>query len=142
MDSFRVNLHAKGLSKELVILIANTRRPGTVSQYELVWRKWGSWCVRRKIDPIRCSMRDVVQFLTECFPEGFKCNTIAEFRSTISAYHDPIQSISVDKHPVVSDLLTSIFNKKHPQPKLNFIWHVKKIVNFLLTFKCLKQMAV
>ena len=121
MDSFRVKLHAKGLSKELVILIVNTRRPGTVSQYKLVWLKWGSWCVRRKIDPIRCSIRDVVQFLTECFPEGFKCNIIAEFRSTISAYHDPIQGISVDKHPVGSDLLTSIFNKKHPQPKLNFI---------------------
>ena len=76
-------------------------------------------------------MRDGVQFLTECFQEGFKCNTIAGFRSAISAYHDPIQGISVGKHPRVSDLLTGIINKNPPQPKFNFIWNVKKVINFL-----------
>ena len=77
-----------------VILIANATRPGTVFNYKSAWRKWDS---RRKIDPIICPMRDVVQFLTECFQKGFKYNTIAGFGSAISAYHDPIQSISVDK---------------------------------------------
>ena len=76
-------------------------------------------------------MKDVVQFLTECFQEGFKYNTIAGFGSAISVYHDPIQGIPVGKHPKVSDLLTGIFNKNPPQPKFNFIWHVKKVLNFL-----------
>ena len=76
-------------------------------------------------------MRDVVQFLTECFQEGFKYNIIAGFRSAISAYHDPIQGILVGKHPRVSHLLTGIFNKNPPKPKLNSIWDVKKVLNFL-----------
>ena len=63
-------------------------------------------------------MRDVVQFLTECFQEGFKYITIAGFRSAISAYHDPIQGIPVGKQPRVSDLLTGIFNKKSPTTKV------------------------
>ena len=56
-------------------------------------------------------MRDVVQFLTKCFQDGVKYNTIAVFKSVILAYHDPIQGISVGKHPRVSDLLTGTFNK-------------------------------
>ena len=70
-----------------------------------------------------------MQFLIECFQEGFKYNTIAGFKSAISAYHDPIQGIPVGKHARVSDILTGIFNKNFPQPK--FIWDVKKVLNFL-----------
>ena len=56
MDSFREKLFAEGLSEESAILIANSRGPGTVSHYESARRKWNSYCVRRKIHPIRCSM--------------------------------------------------------------------------------------
>ena len=35
------------------------------------------------------------------------------------------------KHPSVSDLLTSIFNKNPPQPKFIFIWDAKKVLNIL-----------
>ena len=108
MDSFRENLSAEGLSEESAILIANDRRPGIVSHYESACGKSDSWCVRRKIDSIRYPMRDVVQFLTEFFQEGFKYNTIAGFRLAISDYHDPIQGIPVSKLPRVSDLLTGI----------------------------------
>ena len=77
-----------------------------------------------------------MQFLTECFQEGFKCNTIAGFRSAISAYHNPIQVILVGKHPKVFDLLTGFFNKNSPQLKLNFIRDVKKVfINFLSSSK-------
>ena len=34
IDSFREKLSAEGLSEESAILIANARRPGTVSHYE------------------------------------------------------------------------------------------------------------
>ena len=61
-------------------------------------------------------MSDKEQSLTECFQESFQYNTISGFRSAISAYHDPIQGISVSKIPGVSDLLTGIFNKnRHNQ---------------------------
>ena len=131
MDSFRETLSAEGLSEKSAIFIANARRPRTVSHYESAQRKWDNWYGRKKIGPIRCSMRDVAQFLTECFQEGFKYNTIAGFRSAISAYHNPIQGILVGKHPKVFDLLTGFLNKNSPQLKLNFIRDVKR---FLLTF--------
>ena len=76
-------------------------------------------------------MKDVVQFLTECLQEGFKCNTIAGFKSAISAYYALIQCVSVRKHSRVSDLLTGIFNKNLPQPNFVFICDVKKVIDFL-----------
>ena len=79
--------------------------------------------LREKLIPLDALC--VVQFLTECFQEGFKYNTVAGFRSAISAYHNPIQGIPVGKHPRISDLLTGIFNKNTPQPKFNFIWDIK-----------------
>ena len=42
MDSFREELSAEKISEESAILIANARRPGTVSQYESALRKWDS----------------------------------------------------------------------------------------------------
>ena len=73
-----------------------------------------------------------MQFLTECFQEGFKYNAIAGFRSAISAYHDPTQGILVGKNPKVFDLLTGFSNKNSPQLKLNFIRDLKKVfINFL-----------
>ena len=52
-------------------------------------------------------------------------------KEVISAYHDPIQRISVSKHPRVSEPLTGMFNKTSPQLKFNFIWDVKNVINFL-----------
>ena len=125
MDSFREMLSANGLSEEFAILIANARSPGTVSHYELTWYKWDSWCDRRKSDPIRCPIRDVVQFLMKCSQEGFT------YKSAISAYQNPIEGISMGKYPRVSDLLTGIFNKNSPQPKFSFMWDVKRVTKFL-----------
>ena len=71
MDSFMENLSGEVSSGESTIFIENARRPGTVSHYESAWHMWDSLCVRRKNDPIRCPMRDVVPFL-QCFQEGFQ----------------------------------------------------------------------
>ena len=65
------------------------------------------------------------------FDEGFQYSTIAGYRSALSAYHDPIDGVAIGKHPLVSSLLTGIFNKRFPQPKYTFIWDVQKVVTYL-----------
>ena len=95
VDSFRERLPLEEIWKESATLIAETRRSGTITHYESSWRKWHSWRVRRQIDPIKCPLTHILDFLIERFHEGFQFNTIAGFRSAISAYHDPIESITV-----------------------------------------------
>ena len=70
MDGER--LSSEGISKESPILIANARRADTIPHYESFWRKWHNWCVRRQIDPIKCPFTHILDFLTECFHEGFQ----------------------------------------------------------------------
>ena len=86
-----------------------------------------------KLTPIKCPLTHILDFLTECFHEDFQFNTIAGFRSAISAYHDPIGRITVGSNSRVSALLSGIFNKRPPQPKYTFIWDVKRVIEFLTT---------
>ena len=71
----------------------------------------------------------------ECSQESFT------YKSAISAYQNPIEGISVGKHPQVFDLLTGIFNKNSPQPKFSFMWMQKGLLNFYL-LKGLKEMVI
>ena len=80
-------------------------------------------------------MTSVLDFLTCCFHKGYEYNTIAGYRSAISVYHDTIEGFVVGQHPRVSALLSGIFNNRPPQPKYNFIWDVKKVLDFLVTLK-------
>ena len=65
------------------------------------------------------------------FNENKEYDTIAGYRSAISAYHDPINGVSVGRHPLVSDLLTGILNKRFPQPRYTFIWDVGTVITYL-----------
>ena len=106
MVSFREKLLAEGISEKAALLITDARKGGTKNHYESAWRKWGSWCHGRNLDPFRGDVNPVLEFLTEIFHDGLKYNTIAGYRSAISAYHDPIGPYKVGQHPRVSELMT------------------------------------
>ena len=131
LDSFRGRLESKGISENAAYLITAARRRGTYAHYESSWRKWTSWCATKQIDPFRCSINFILDFLAHAFREGFQYSTIAGYRSAISAYHDPIDNEPVGKHHRVSALLAGIHNERFPQPKNNFIWDVEVVVKFL-----------
>ena len=76
-------------------------------------------------------MAHILDFLTECFHEGFQFSTIAGFKYAISAYQNPIWGIKVGSHPIVSALLSGIFNNRPPQPKYIFARDVKRVIEFL-----------
>ena len=62
--------------------------------------------------------------------------------SAISAYHDPIQGVSVGQNDRASACLSGIFNNRPKQPKYNFIWDVKKVLDFLLTLEYDKNLSL
>ena len=64
---------------------------------------------------------------------GYEHSTIAGFRSAISAYHDHINGIPIEKESRISDLLAGVYNIRPPQPRYAFIWDVKKVIDFLAT---------
>jgi len=55
--------------------------------------------------------RVYLNFLADCYNEGLEYSTIAGYRSAISAYHDPIEGMTIGKHPKVSALGFSFVNR-------------------------------
>ena len=106
-------------SIEPICVIKHAIRKGTSSHHESSWRKWDSWCRRREIDPIRCPLNNILDFLIDYFHEGYdEYYTIAGFRSVISAYHVPMQGVSVEQNERVYALYSCFFHNRPRQ--LNF----------------------
>ena len=133
LGSFREKLSSEGLSEQAISLISDSRRKGTIRHYESSWGKWYSWCSERSLDPFRCDINSVIEFLTDLFQKGLEYNTICGYRSAISAYHEPMGSFKVGEHPHVSKLMTGIFNNRPTKPRYTFIWDVETVEKFLDT---------
>lgn len=131
LDNFRKQLISEGISKQASEIIAASRRGSTLSHYESGWRKWNSWCIERKIDPVRCPITDIIEFLSVMFKKGFLYNTVAGYRSAISAFHIPINGQKIGEHPRVSSLLSGMFNLRPPVPKHDFIWDVGIVISYI-----------
>ena len=134
MDGFRERLATEGISEQATMLITNARRSGSVSNYESSWRKWSGWCLQRQVDPFRCSLSYILDFLAELFSKGFAYRTINCHRSALSAYHDLLEGFPVGKHPRVTALMTGVFNKRPPQPRYTFIWDVDQVLEHIQKF--------
>jgi len=131
LDSLREKLASEGISKRASDLITGSRRESSLSHYESSWGKFSSWCSGRKTDPFRSSLNYVLEFLAHLFEEGLEYNTIAGYRSAISAFHDPIEGLSLGDNPRVSALMKGVFNKRPPKPRYMFIWDVQKVLEYL-----------
>jgi hypothetical protein len=84
------------------------------------------------LDEVRCPLTHVLDYLTDLFHQGLKYRTIGVHRSAISAYHEPLVSggalTLVGKHPLVSSLMSGIYNKRPPQPRYAFTWDVERVL--------------
>jgi len=142
LDHIRESLSTTGLSKGAVELISGSRREGTISNYESAWRKFCCWCSEQKIDPFRCDLTFVLNYLAVLFNQNYEYNTINLHRSAISAYHDEVDCLSVGKHPKVVSLMTGVFNKRPPKPKYTFIWDVEVVLKYISNLKCNEQLSL
>ena len=131
LDSFRRNLATQGISEKAADLIVSSRRDGTNSTYSSAWNKWTSWCSEKQIDPFRCLIKYILNYLAGMFEAKYEYSTICFHRSAISAFHDKVEGLSVGDHPQVSALIAGVFNKRPPQPRYCFIWDVQKVIDYI-----------
>ena len=103
MDLVREQLASKGLSKEASSLIVQSRRAGTQSHYKSAWGQWASWCAQQQIDPVRCPLNQILEFLTSLFSKGLQYSTIGGYRSAISAFHENCEGTSIGEHLWLKD---------------------------------------
>ena len=119
---FRKTLLCEGISENTSHIITNSRRKGTLSNYESAWRKWSSWCFKRKIDPFQAPVKDIIECLTFLFNYGNEYRTINLHWSAISAFHEYIDGLPVEKHPWICSLVSVVYNLKPPKPRYMFVF--------------------
>ena len=56
-------------------------------------------------------MVQVTEFLTHQFHTGKEYSTIYEYRSAISALHPAAEGHPVGKHPIITHIITGMFNE-------------------------------
>ena len=132
LASVRNKLQESGVSGQASEIIVSSRRDGTCQTYESAWKRWSVWCNQRGVDPIKCPINPVLDYLAHLFHEGTPSRTIGTHRSAISAYHQPIAVDSAltttGRHPLVSALISGINNLRPPQQRYSFTWDVELVL--------------
>lgn len=105
------------LSEEAEDLIYNSWGKGTKASYNSAWKKWGSWCDRREIDPFSAPVAQVLEFLTYLFYEGFQYRTINVHRSAISSVLSYFNNQPIGQHHLVKMLMKGILRGNPPLPR-------------------------
>ena len=132
MAGFQERLSLQGVSEEITQLIAKSRRQGTLRNDKSAWKKWFGWCDSWKVDPSRCLVNYVLEYLSSLFyHEKLLYRTIGLHRSAISTYHVHVNDKPIGQHPLVCSLFSGIFNSRPPQPKYLFVWDVQEVLNFI-----------
>ena len=93
--------------------------------------KWVSWCYTKQTDPFGNHLREVLDFLAEIFELAIEYSTINTHRSAISAFHEPMDGFSVEKHPAVCNLMADVCNKRSPEPRYCFVWDTETVLRYL-----------
>ncbi|KAI2647309.1 Transposon Ty3-G Gag-Pol polyprotein [Labeo rohita] len=103
-----------GLSTEVVETILQSRAPSTRKLYALKWKLFTSWCGERQQDPANCPVGTVLEFLQARFSTGLAHSTLKVYVAAISAYHAPLDGISVGKNPLVIRFLRGVLRLRPP----------------------------
>ena len=82
-----------------------------------------------QVDPIRAPASLVVNYLADSFESGKSFSSINVYRSAISAYHCPVDSLPIGKHPLVCRLLRGIRFQRPPRPRYQATWDVSKVLD-------------
>ena len=88
------------------------------ASYEPDRKRWASWYDKESLYPFQAPVERITNFLTEIFLSvPLEYSTLNVYRSSLSAYHPPIQGFKVGQHPLIKDLLRGGLNTRPPKPK-------------------------
>ncbi len=93
---------ASGLSEELNALqshvidtLTEARAPSTRRLYDLKWGVFVKWCHQAHINPVNCTVSDVLSFLQYRLDSGSLPSTLKVYEAAIAAFHSPQDGQSI-----------------------------------------------
>ena len=131
LESLRCQHLAAGLSERSSKLIRAGWSGGTNTTYQSGWKRWHSWCIKRKIDPFSCDIQSFLDFLASLYEEGLQHQSINTIRSAVSMTHRHIEGVPIGQHPLVTRLLKGVYNTRPPKRRYTETWDVDGVLNHL-----------
>ncbi len=131
MPLIRETLQTTGISPDTCALITASWKPRTHKHYTTYIHKWELFCLEREADPLRSTLAQALQFLTELFPRGFNYNAVDTTRSALSATVAIKDVTEFGTHTLSQRLMRGIFNKRPKFPKYLQMWDVSIVLDYL-----------
>ena len=113
VEGYRETLVKSGISERAAHLVVDSERQRSSVNYNCSWKKSSSWCYSKQIDPFRCPINYILDFLACFHEEGYEYRFIDCYRSAISGFHKKIESLLVGQHPEVCTLFV-LSRDTHP----------------------------
>ncbi len=111
---------ASGLSEELNALqsrvidtLTEARAPSTRRLYALKWGVFVKWCHQAHIDPVTCTVLDVLSFLQYRLDSGSLPSTLKVYVAAIAAFRSPQGGQSIGRNAMVVSFLKGA-RRLHP----------------------------
>ena len=122
---------AENISEAAQKFVVGARKPGTRAAYGHAWKGWTSWCEQQRLDPFSAPVERIVDYLAELAGQGKSYSSINGIRSAISAYHNGVNGVDAGQHPLISKVMTGIWNSNPPQPKYQGTWDVDIVLRYI-----------
>lgn len=96
--------------------ILNARAPSTRLLYGSRWKYFSIWCSERNLDPLGCSVNNILEFLQGLLVTGRSVSTLRGYVATMSAYKGKIDGMTVGTHHLIIAFLKGA-KRLHPPRK-------------------------
>ncbi len=129
---------ASGLSEELNALqsrvidtLTEARAPSTRRLYALKWGVFVKWCHQAHIDPVTCTVLDVLSFMQYRLDSGSLPSTLKVYVAAIAAFRSPQGGQSIGRNTMVVSFLKGARRLHPPRPPSVPPWDLEVVLRAL-----------
>ncbi|XP_031571383.1 uncharacterized protein LOC116305584, partial [Actinia tenebrosa] len=146
MQGIRQQFIECNISEDITNVLMSSWRPSTQKQYEVHIRRWGGFCLQRKVDSLRPNINDVLEFLHSLHIKELSYSTINTARSALSNYlmgfEFPGTHYTITDHPFVVRYLKGVFNFVKPTPRYQETWDVNPVLKYIELLSPLEKLSL
>ena len=106
-------------------------RKGTIQLYTTYLKKWGLYCLLKKVPPMKPSIAQVIRFLRMLEDEGLGYGAINTARCALSVILPHIDGQSVGKYFLTHLFMRAVYARNPPKPRYSRFWDVTIVFDYL-----------
>ena len=113
------------------LILQASLRDSTKKKYNSYHKRWIQYCQDNDVNPITPNIANVLEFLSSLFDKGLSYSAINAAKSALShsILIPPYKKLS--DHPLIAQYGKGVYNLRPPKPKLQFVWDVKIVFDYL-----------